>query len=387
MESTVCAAGASGRVRSSSAARSLADQREEGASCLWAPSSRRARGSRPQPGGHRCQHPDPPTFVERSRPTTSPVRRRRLRPRPHPQHRRAASGLDPEPLIAEFDRQHARRLRRRRRRSSSRREHRCAPSAAPRTGPRRWLPPWSWSSVVGLFQLFGRRVELREPVTRHRRVRPRPRCQSLAERVVVHHPLAVSERVGARAVRLQQRGGSAPAERGGVTLQVDHPGSKSWLSVATGAAGTVAYEGIWHRATPRPSPTLEDPAHPRQRRGGRPRRERQGHRHARQPGPGRAPVVHTGGSDRRRLITVAAVRPARLRLRSCSASVPSSLGRPGDLGLRAQRGRLRRARRPGSRPDGWLVAEAADADAVLVNTCGFVEAAKKDSDRHPARRR
>src|SRR3954447_586970 len=26
-----------------------------------------------------------------------------------------------------------------------------------------------------------------------------------------------------------------------------------------------------------------------------------------------------------------------------------------------------------------LVAEAADADAVLVNTCGFVEAAKKDS--------
>ncbi len=49
------------------------------------------------------------------------------------------------------------------------------------------------------------------------------------------------------------------------------------------------------------------------------------------------------------------------------------------LGLRAQRGRLRGARRaargrrlePGRDP--------ADADAVLVNTCGFVESAKKDS--------
>ena len=30
--------------------------------------------------------------------------------------------------------------------------------------------------------------------------------------------------------------------------------------------------------------------------------------------------------------------------------------------------------------DGWtLVDEPADADAVLVNTCGFVESAKKDS--------
>jgi tRNA A37 methylthiotransferase MiaB len=30
--------------------------------------------------------------------------------------------------------------------------------------------------------------------------------------------------------------------------------------------------------------------------------------------------------------------------------------------------------------DGWtLVEDAADADAVLVNTCGFIESAKKDS--------
>ncbi|MEI7655492.1 MAG: MiaB/RimO family radical SAM methylthiotransferase, partial [Actinomycetes bacterium] len=30
--------------------------------------------------------------------------------------------------------------------------------------------------------------------------------------------------------------------------------------------------------------------------------------------------------------------------------------------------------------DGWtLVAEAADADAVVVNTCGFITAAKQDS--------
>ena len=35
--------------------------------------------------------------------------------------------------------------------------------------------------------------------------------------------------------------------------------------------------------------------------------------------------------------------------------------------------------------DGFrLVDDPADADTVVVNTCGFVEAAKKDSHRHPA---
>ena len=54
-------------------------------------------------------------------------------------------------------------------------------------------------------------------------------------------------------------------------------------------------------------------------------------------------------------------------------------GAPGHTWLRPQRGRLRGA--GGSAGGGGfrLVDEPVDADAVLVNTCGFVEAAKKDS--------
>ena len=50
-----------------------------------------------------------------------------------------------------------------------------------------------------------------------------------------------------------------------------------------------------------------------------------------------------------------------------------------DPGLRPQRGRLRGAGRPAGGGGFRLVAEPEEADAVMVNTCGFVEAAKKDS--------
>lgn len=152
-------------------------------------------------------------------------------------------GLAPEPLIAEFDRQHAP----------------AAPTAAEvfeaesTMRPERRTPNWTAAMAaalvvvvgVGLFQLFkggGSSSANQSPVT----------AASGPSLAASHSPSASSSTTPSPSASVSVPAPSAsssvvaqlPPSAGGVTLQVTISGSKSWLSVATGAAGTVAYEGI-----------------------------------------------------------------------------------------------------------------------------------------------
>jgi cytoskeletal protein RodZ len=168
-------------------------------------------------------------------------------------------GLDPEAVVAEFDRQHAP----------------VAPSAAEvleaetTMRPERRTPNWAAAMAVvvvvvlgiGVVQLLrGGGGSTGEPpraaavttpaATRPVTPSPKPSSASAAPTTSVSAPPAATASASSSVVA------QVPPSAQGVTVQVTISGGKSWLSVTTGAAGTVAYEGILPAGSSR---TFTDP--------------------------------------------------------------------------------------------------------------------------------
>ena len=321
-------------------------------------------------------HPDPAhRSSRRSRPTTSRLcggdvyARGHIgtiaahrRARPDAAARRVRRGAPAPPATA-----------RRRLRSTPRPTR--APSGAARTGS-------AADGAVGARPrgrsrcLAARSVSLTQP----RQPTTRRRCRS------VTRPPAPSTPVDPVAVRRRRRPSrrnsdvaEVPAARGCRRDGRGVAAARSWISVTAGSKQRLprasSTDGRRQDFTRRPA----GQARHRQRRRRAPRRSTAATSAPRRQRPGRPAHVRAGRPHRAPADPLALARRRRRLPAMTARAAPAAHRRARHPRLRPQRGRLRGARRPAGGRRLELVEDPADADVVVVNTCGFVESAKKDS--------
>ena len=299
----------------------------------------------------------------------SRLRRRLLRPRPHPHASPRTVGARPGA---------AARASSTRRTAAAARRRGATEVFEPRPRPGRSAarPNWTrrdgrrarrWSSVYGVV-----------PGVRRRR---RPRHDDRRRRQPSAPAPAAAPHAGAPTPSGRRAARSPQAPRDRVTVTCCAPRDRSWVQVTTGERPG-AVPGHCCSAARVKTFTDKQPAQAGHRQRRRRRRSpstapTSGSRAA----AGRSPGVQFTPAGPRGRLTAGSASAGQAAPPSTARHVPDRPARrAGHPRLRPQRGRLRGARRPARRRRlGAGRRRRPTPTSSLVNTCGFVEAAKKDS--------